>query len=76
MAFAFLDGETVDRISAEARSIHFGRSLLVVLASLLFAVGWVVAKVFAVGWLVAAWTFAAVKVGWQEGRRSSAVSRS
>lgn len=65
-----LDGAMVDRITAEAKQIHFGRFILIVLASLFFAVGWVAAKTCQVLWLGAAWTFAAVKVGWQEARKA------
>lgn len=65
-----LDGAVVDRITVEARQIHFGRVLLTVFASLFFAVGWVAAKTCQVLWLALAWMFAAVKVGWQEARNA------
>lgn len=67
-----LDGAVVDRITVEARQIHFGRVLLTVFASLFFAVGWVAAKTCQVLWLAVAWMFAAVKVGWQDARKPAA----
>lgn len=62
----------LDRINAQAREIHFWRTVLTVLAGMLFGVGWMVAKAFGVGWLAFAWSAAAVRVGWQEGRRGAA----
>lgn len=64
-----LDGDRVDRITAEARDVHFGRTVLTVVAALLFGAGWLTAKAFGVVWLALAWTFTAVKMGWQEGRK-------
>jgi len=55
----------VDRISADAREVHVGRALLTVIAAVLFAVGWVTARVF----LGLAWCGVAVKLGWQEARQ-------
>lgn len=66
---AVLDRVPVDRITAEARKIRFWRTVLTLLAGLLFLIGWSVAKAFGVAWLVAAWTATAVKVGWLEGRK-------
>jgi len=70
-----LDGSRVDRITAEARDIQFGRVMLTVIAAVLFGVGWCVAKTFGVLWLAAAWSATAVKLGWQEGRRSPGPAR-
>jgi uncharacterized membrane protein YedE/YeeE len=64
-----MDGQRLDRITAEARQVQFGRVVLTVLAAVLFGVGWVVARAFGVLWLVAAWTATAVRIGWQEGRK-------
>lgn len=61
----------VERITAEARQIRFGRTVLTVLAALLFSMGWCVAKLFSGLWLVLAWTATAVKVGWVEARKGS-----
>lgn len=63
------------RISERARQVHFWRTVLTLLAGLLFAVGWVVAKGFGVVWLAVAWTATAVVVGWQEGRKNASRPR-
>lgn len=64
----------VDEISAEARQMRPGRAVLTVIAALFFGLGWLAAKLVTGTWLALTWSAAAVKVGWQEGRRS-AVSR-
>lgn len=71
MATTLIDRVPVDRITAEARNIHAGRALLTLVAAVLFAVGWITAKVFIVTWAAIAWGAAAVKIGWQDARRSS-----
>lgn len=63
---AVLDRVPLDKITAEARAISFVRTLLTLIAGVLFAVGWVAAKSCKVLWFVGAWTFAAVRVGWRE----------
>lgn len=68
---SILDRIPVDRINTEARQIQFGRAVLTLLAGLLYVIGWTVAKVFAVIWLALTWSWTAVKLGWQEGRRRS-----
>jgi hypothetical protein len=65
----------LDRITTEARQIQFRRVLLTLFAGLFFAIGWSVAKLFGALWLVVAWSAAAVKVGWQEGRKAAADNR-
>lgn len=64
-----LERVPVERITTEAREVHFGRALATLIAALLYLVGWVVAKAFGVVWFAAAWSFTAVKVGWDEGRK-------
>ena len=61
---AVLERVPVDRISLQAREVHFGRLLLTLFAALFFGIGWVAAKT----WLAVAWCGVAVKVGWQEAR--------
>lgn len=70
-----LDTQRLDRITAEARQIQFGRVLLTVLASIFYGIGWITARGFGVLWLALTWSAVAVKVGWQEGRRKSAPKR-
>lgn len=66
-----LDQATLERVRTEAREIHPVRLVLLVLASLLFLVGWLAAKILGVLWVVVSWSLAAVKVGWQSGRGSA-----
>lgn len=56
----------IGRIGAEARDIQFRRVILTVLAAILYAIGWTARKIFVVAWLVLAWSWTAVKLGWQE----------
>ena len=65
----------LDEINRQARDVHFWRTVLTVIAAALFGLGWILAKTFAVLWLAAAWSFTAVKVGWQEGRKTAEVDR-
>lgn len=61
---------TLDEVRAEARQIDpaaAGRMLLTLLAGLLYALGWVPAKTVRVLWAGAAWSLAAVKLGWRDG---------
>lgn len=62
----FLDDALTDRITVEARETHFWRSVLTVVAGLLYGLGWISYRTLAVAWFVVAWCAAAVKVGWRE----------
>jgi hypothetical protein len=64
----FFDQVMTERITREARDIHFWRTALTVIAGLLFGIGWVAYKALAAIWFVLAWCAAAVKVGWREAR--------
>jgi hypothetical protein len=68
-----LDRVPVERITAEARQIELGRTVLTLLAGLFYVVGWLAAKLVNVVWFAFAGSWAAVKVGWKEGRASSAL---
>jgi hypothetical protein len=72
---AILDRVPVDKITAEAREVHFGRAVLTVVAALLYGIGWVTAKVVGGVWFALAWAWTAVKVGWTEARASRAAGR-
>lgn len=61
----------VDEITAQAREVRFWRSVLTVIAAVLFGLGWLVAKAFGVAWLALAWSAVAVREGWREGRKVS-----
>lgn len=54
----------LDRIEQRARHARPGRAVLVVVASLLFGLGWLACKACAVAWLALAWTGSAVIEGW------------
>lgn len=56
----------IGRISEEARQVQFSRGLLTIIAAVLYAVGWITRKVFVALWLVAAWSWTALRLGWQE----------
>jgi hypothetical protein len=70
-----LDRVPVERISERARAARPGRTLLVVLTGLLFALGWVAFKTLALAWLGVAWTGAAVAEGWMSAREDSRSKR-
>jgi len=55
----------LDAITEQARQVRPGRTLLTVIAAVLFGAGWVTARVFAVAWLSAMWCGVAVREGWR-----------
>lgn len=61
----------IERITAEAKQVEFGRTMLTVLAGVLFGIGWCTAKTFSLVWFALAWVATAVKVGWVEARKGS-----
>lgn len=71
MAMTVLDRVPVDRITEQARELHPGRTLLTLLAALLYGLGWLAGKTVMGVWFVLAWSFAAVKVGWTDARGGS-----
>lgn len=58
----------LDRIEQRARHARPGRAVLVVIASLLFGLGWLACKTCAVAWLALAWCGSAVIEGWQSAK--------
>jgi hypothetical protein len=54
-----------ERVNATVRPIRVGRTILTLLALLLYVPGWLVGMVF----VVIAWSFAAAKLGWTDARR-------
>ena len=66
---AVLDRVPLDRITAEAKQVRPGRAVLLALAGLLYAIGWLTAKAFGLVWLAIAWTGTAVRVGWADARK-------
>ena len=65
---AVLDRVPLESITEQARQVRFRRTVLTVIAGVLFGAGWLVAKAFGVLWLAAAWSAVAVREGWREGR--------
>ena len=63
-----LDRIPADRITAQAREIHFWRTVLTLVAGLLFGTGWLLAKAFTAGWFVLVWGFCAAREGWKSAR--------
>lgn len=53
----------LDRISAEARQLQFGRALLTIVFTPFWLLGWIAGKT----WAALTYVFASVKVGWKEG---------
>jgi hypothetical protein len=72
---AFFDQVLVEKITTQARDVHFGRVVLTAVAAVLFGLGWITARAFGVLWLVLVWAAVAVKVGWSEGRKSAPARR-
>lgn len=75
MASTLLDRVPVDRISQRAHAARPGRTALVVVASVLFGLGWLAYRACAVAWLAAVWGGSAVVEGWQASRQAEAVRR-
>jgi hypothetical protein len=72
---AVLERVPVDRISAEARDVPFGRTVLTVIAGILYGIGWLVGTTFTAFWRAVVWVAVAVKVGWQDARKPEAGER-
>jgi hypothetical protein len=67
---SLVDRVTVDRISTEARDIHFTRTVVTLLATVLWLAGWCAGKVLGGIWLAVCWSAVACKVGWTDARGS------
>lgn len=66
-----LDRVPVASISAQARQVHAGRTLLRLLTGLFYVIGWVAFRVCAVAWLAMAWCAVATREGWRDARKVS-----
>jgi hypothetical protein len=58
----------LDRVNPRTRPIDISRAVLLPLAGLLWALGWLAGKTCAAVWLVIAWAWAALKLGWSDAR--------
>ena len=56
----------IERIDTEARKVKPGRLALTGIASVLYALGWLVGKVFMIAALAIRWTIAAIAIGWRD----------
>jgi uncharacterized membrane protein YedE/YeeE len=65
----------LDRISQRAHAARPGRTVLAVIAGLLFGLGWLAFRACALAWLAVAWCGSAVIEGWQEARKAETVRR-
>ncbi len=70
-----LDRVPVERITAQARQVHAGRTLLTLLAGFFYLVGWVAFRVATVLWLALAWCAVATREGWREARKAEAARK-
>lgn len=66
-----LDRVPVQRITTEAREVHFRRTALTLLAGLFWSLGWSVGKAFTAVWLALAFVAVAVRIGWSDARPTS-----
>lgn len=65
---AYLDQVDTDRITARAKEVSFTKTVLRLIAFILFGVGWVVAKTFTYIWFAMVWTALAFQDGWVAAR--------
>lgn len=72
---SILDRVLVERITAQAREVHAGRTLLTLLAGFFFVLGWVAFRVVAVVWLGLAWCAVAAREGWRDARKAEAARK-
>ena len=62
MTTTVLDRVDLEELSAQAREVRFGRTVLSLAAFLLIGLG----KVLGYAWLVPVWCFLAVRAGWRD----------
>lgn len=70
-----LDRVPVERITAQAREVRAGRTLLTLLAGFFYVLGWVAFRVVAVVWLAVVWCAVATREGWREARKAEAARK-
>jgi hypothetical protein len=68
---AVLERVPLDAITEQARQVRFWRTVLTVIAGVLFGAGWLTAR----AWLAVAWCAVAFREGWREGRGTTRVNR-
>lgn len=55
----------VEEITAQARQVRFGRTVLSLIGFVFFALGWVLST----AWLALCWCAVAVRTGWREAQQ-------
>jgi len=70
-----LDRVPVAALTAPARQVHAGRTLLSLLAGAFFLAGWVAFRVAALAWLALAWCAVATREGWREAKKQKRPNR-
>ena len=58
----------VDEITKQARDVKPGQVVLALIASVLFGLGWLIAKLFTLAFFCGAWSAVAIRTGWREAR--------
>lgn len=64
----------VDSITEQAHAVRFGRTVAVLLAALLYGLGYGIATVFGASWWALVWCATAVRVGWTDARQPAKAS--
>ncbi len=60
------DRVPLEQITVEARRADVARTLLTLVAAVLYGIGWSARAVLGAIWLAAAWSATAVRLGWVE----------
>lgn len=66
-----LQQATLDQIREQARTLTPLRTLLTLIASVLYGIGWAAARTLGVIWTGLTWAAASAKVGWGDGRKGT-----
>jgi len=74
MTAALRERVPVEEITAQAREVRFGPTVLLWIAAVFYAVGWFSGKTLGVVWLALVWSWTAARVGWQEARTPATVA--
>lgn len=72
MTVRVIDVDRVDRVSAAAAAVPFGRTVLTALAGVLYLLGYGTARVAGAVWLGLVWAYTAVALGWHDARTRAA----
>lgn len=62
----------IARIEAEAKRMGFWHTVLSLIASFFFVIGWIIGKIFVGIWAIITWTISAIKIGFRDATRKGA----